>query len=261
MAKTISWGNQKGGVTKTTSCAATSYILSKKGYHVLCVDFDAQGNLVQVLTGRSTEDFSDYNILVAIEDNEPFEHIYEISDTLHIIPSDRYLANFVDFAKEKYPDDDFQQSQILKEFLKPLQDQYDFIMIDLPPALDLLTINGLAASDYTVGLLQPVPLAWDSLNKYIDTVESLKENGVNEKLDVIGVLLTLVDRGQTVDNQFVDLAEEVYGDLLFKAKVYRRTRLKQYPAIGIQEDSYLDKSALKPYYNLVGELFERVKQT
>jgi chromosome partitioning protein len=258
MGTVIAWGNQKGGVGKSTSCAATSFMLANKGYKVLAIDCDPQGNLVSIITGKGKEDFKDFNLMVAIEEGDQDSHIVELSSNLHIIPANRYLANFNDYTKEQFPDDEFEQSQVLRNFIEPLKPGYDFIMLDLPPALERLTINGLAAADYTVALLQPVPLCFDAINEYIDTVESLKD-GVNEDLDVIGVLMTLVDREQNVDKQFIDLAKEIYGDLLFKSVVYRRTRIKQYPSVGLQFDSFVDRSALRPYQELTKELLTRVR--
>jgi chromosome partitioning protein len=262
MARTIVWGNQKGGVTKSTSCAVTSCILSQEGYKVLCCDFDPQGHLAPIITGQPKDDFSDYNILVAIEENDHDSHIVELTNNLHIIPCDRYLANFSDYAKETFPDDPFEQTQILKNFLAPIKSGYDFVMIDTPPGLELLTLNALAAADNTIALVQPVELAFSALNEYIDTVEKLKHNGTNPKLDIIGVLLTLVDRGQNVDEDFIKAAYKVYPDLMFKSMVYRRTRLKQYPSIGLLEakdSSYIDRSALRPYKEMVKELLVRVE--
>lgn len=255
-ATVIAWGGQKGGIGKTTSCAAMSFLLAKKGYRVLVIDFDPQGSQIQVLTGQNKADFEGFNIMMAIEENNPHEHIVELTKELHIIPSDRYLANFEAWLN-KNVEDEFEKTQVLKNLITPLNLEYDFIMLDLPPSLDLLTTNGLAASNSTVALLQPAPLSFDGLNEYIDTVEGLKEF-VNPELDVLGILLTLVDRGQNVDTQFIDLAKDLYSDLVFKPIVYRRTRLKQYAAIGMKEDSFIDRSALRPYKDLVKELIQRV---
>lgn len=253
--KVIAWGGQKGGIGKTTSCAAMSFLLAKKGYRVLVIDFDPQGSQVQVITGQNKSDFEDFNIMVAIEENDPDSHIVELTETLHIIPTNRYLANFDYWLKENISDE-FKKTQVLKGLIDPLRDRYDFIMLDLPPSLDILTTNGLAAADATIAMLQPAPLSFDGLNEYIDTVEGLKEY-VNPSLDVLGILITLVDRSQNVDTQFIDLAKQTYGDLVFSSIVYRRTRLKQYAAIGLDQDSYLDRSALRPYKDLIKELVKR----
>jgi chromosome partitioning protein len=177
---------------------------------------------------------------------------------LSIIPSDSYLANFNDWVRDNYKG--FDESQVLKKFLDPLLQTFDFIMIDLPPSLDRLTINGLAASDYTIAVLQPVPLAFDGLNEFIDLAESIVSDKINPGLDVLGILLTIVDRQQVLDNEFIDLAKDVYGELVFNTIIFRRTRIKQFSADGIQSDSLLDQSTLRPYKNLIEEMFERGEQ-
>lgn len=258
MGIVIAWGNQKGGVAKTTSCACTSFLLSQQGYKVLVVDFDAQGNQVPLLTGQPKDEYEDYNILLAIEEQEPEAHIVQISDTLHLLPSDRYLANFPKWVETEY-EDVFDRSQVLKEFISPLTDRYDFVMIDCPPALDLLTINAVAASNYVIALLHPSSLAFDALNEFMDTIESLKGNEVAPDIDILGILLTMVERNQMVDNQFSNLAKDVYGDLVFNTKVHRRTRFKQYASIGIKTETAMDNSILRPYRLLIKEMLKRAE--
>ncbi|GGE28817.1 chromosome partitioning protein ParA [Marinithermofilum abyssi] len=253
---TISWGIQKGGSGKTTSCAIVSHLLAEKGYRVLAIDFDSQGNLTQFLTQMSLFEFEDKNVLQAMEEKNADKYIHIINDRLHLLPADDYLATFSKFV---YVDYDGNPQTLLQETLEPIKSRYDFLMIDLPPNLGIETINGLCASDGTIALLQPEPFCYDALQRYEETVDLLKSQ-VNPNLRFLGILTTMMDSRTVLDEAIYHRAKARYEDLLFSTVIKRRVRLKEFTLSGIKNESLKDQAALRPYIDLVEELIYRVKK-
>lgn len=255
MGVTISIGNQKGGVGKTTTTAITGYLLSKK-HKVLCVDFDSQGNLTQLLTQRNIFDYSKLTIFEACKSRNPIPYVRRLTSRLHLIPADEMLATLPMWLREQGVAD---TAIVLKDTLEKVKNKYDYILIDLPPNLGDHTVNGLVASDFAIAILQTEPMSYDALDRYIATMLHIKEV---KKLDLVlcGILPTMVDVRTLIDKMIIDKVREEYEDLVFNTEIKRKNRIKEFSITGIQENSKHDTIALNNYYNFVEELELRVQE-
>lgn len=254
MGVTISIGNQKGGVGKTTTTAITGYLLSKK-YRVLCVDFDSQGNLSQILSQRDIHDYSKLTVYEACQRRNPIPYIRRLTGNLHLLPADEMLATLPLWLNQQdIPD----QTIILRDTLAKVKHKYDFILIDLPPNLGEHTVNGLVASDYAIAMLQSEPLCYDALERYIATMLHIKE--VKQlSLVLAGILPTMIDVRTVIDRTIIDRVRREYEDVVFRTEIPRRNRIKEYSITGIQEYSKSDTLAMRGYCTFVEELESRVQ--
>ena len=252
----ISFTNQKGGVGKTTSAvniAATIAALDKK---VLIVDLDPQGN---ASTGVGFMDRnhlkSTYNIIT--ENLSVNDAIYKTEfKNLDLIPAT------VDLAAAELEIKDFPaRERILKAALSVVKDKYDYIFIDCPPTLGLLTINALVASD---GIIIPCPCefyALEGLVQLTNTVESIKEYH-NPNLELIGVLVTMYNSRLNLTQSIMRDLRGYFGNLLFKTPVVRNVRLAEAPSYGTPI-IYLDKfsKGAQNYIAVSKEIVERIEHS
>lgn len=250
----ISFTNQKGGVGKTTSAvniAATVAALDKK---VLIIDIDPQGN---ASTGVGFMDRSNLNSSYnVITDGLPItDAIYHTEfKNLDLVPSTNHLA-----AAELEIADIDNRERILKGALSVVRDRYDYIFIDCPPALGLLTINALVASD---SVIIPCPCefyALEGLVQLTNTVESIKEYH-NPNLQIIGVLVTMYNSRLNISQSIMNDLRNYFGNLIFKTTVARNVRLAEAPAYGTPI-IYLDKFSrgAQNYMAVAKELIERAE--
>ena len=246
--------NQKGGVGKTTTAvnvAATIAALDKK---VLLVDIDPQGN---ASTGVGFMDRSSLNSSYSvITENLPItDAIYHTEfKNLDLVPSTIDLAG-AELEIAEFP----ARERILKGALSVVKDRYDYIFIDCPPALGLLTINALTASD---GLVIPCPCefyALEGLVQLTNTVEHIKAYH-NPNLELLGVLITMYNSRLNISQSIMNDLRGYFGNLLFKTTVVRNVRLAEAPSYGTPV-LYLDKfsKGAQNYISVAKELIERVE--
>ncbi|KPV43964.1 ParA family protein [Alicyclobacillus ferrooxydans] len=256
MGITISFGIQKGGVGKTTTTAICAYLLARKS-KVLAVDFDSQGNLTAFLTQRNIYDFEGHTVLQAMMERNPTPYIQTVADNLDVLPAEDLLATF---ARYTYTQQKGDPNVILCDTLRVVKDDYDYILIDLPPNLGEQTINGLTASDYAVVMLQTEPFCFDALDRYIELLQHIQER-TNPNLRLSGILATMMDSRTTLDSAIIEQAIKDYEDVVFKSVIRRRARIKEFSIQGLQSKTRADNSALRPYQDFVKELKERVKES
>jgi len=256
MGTTISFGIQKGGAGKTTTTAITAFLLAQSGKKVLAVDFDSQGNLTQFLTQRNIYDFTKQTSLEALKEQNAAPYIHSVSTNLDILPAEDLLITFSRWLYQEYRRKDV--AFVLKNTLETVKDLYDFILIDLPPNLGDHTINGLTASDYAVVMLQSEPFCHDALDRYLETLQIVK-NRTNPDLVLAGILTVMLDARTTLDTAILDKARNDYEDIVFNSVIKRRSRIKEFTITGLQLTTKADHDALEPYNNFVKELLERVK--
>lgn len=254
MAITISFGIQKGGVGKTTTTAITAFLLAKEA-KVLAVDFDSQGNLTYFLTQKNIYDFHNNTVLQACKEKDPRPYIYEISEKLHILPAEDFLALFAQYVHREYKGN---PATLLKETLDVVKEDYDYILIDLPPNLGDQTINGLTASDFAVTLLQSEPFCYEALDRYLEFLVGVKEKA-NSKLQLAGILGSMFDSRTLLDKGIIEKAKEEYEQLMFNVTIKKRSRIKEFVYEGIGDKYTQDRIALNPYKKFVKELLSRVK--
>jgi chromosome partitioning protein len=255
MAKVITLGMGKGGVGKTTTTMMLCDSLCDMGYKVLGVDFDPQGNFTQMTTRKSLFDFEDKTILEAMKALDPFPYITKINSQFDLLPADDYLAYL---SKYLYRERKGNPYSCLDETLAPVRNNYDFIIIDLPPNLGDHTINGLTTADHAIAIFQPEPFCYDGLVRYIETIGDIQE--INPKLSLLGIVTSMMDPIASLDEIIYQKALKQYGDLVFKTVIKRRARVKEYSLVGVQKTTTKDQMITRPYVWLTKEVIARVQE-
>lgn len=252
-AKIISFGIQKGGSSKTTTSGVVSYLLSQD-YKVLAIDMDSQGNLTEFLGRKDVASFSGQTILEAMQAEDVTDYIYEVSDTLHLVPADDLLATF---SRWLYNDHRGDKANVLRQTLLPVMDQYDFIILDTPPALGDLTINALSASDRVVAMFEASVFCYSALGRFLETCWHVRER-VNPGLAVAGILRGLIDGRRTDNKALISQVAETYGELCFETVLTRNAAAGRLPLVGFENNNELDRATAQ-YKHFVKELLERVE--
>ena len=254
VATVISFGIQKGGSSKTTTSGVTSYLLARDK-KVLVVDIDSQGNLTEFLGRKDVAYFSGQTILEAMKEQDVMNYIYEISDNLHLVPSDDLLATFSRWLYNEYRGGN--KAMVLRETLKPVMEQYDYIIIDTPPALGDQTINALAASDRVVAMFEASIFCYGALGRFLETCWHVREK-INPDLAVAGILRGLIDARRTDNKALISQVAETYGELCFDTVLTRNAAAGRLPLVGFENNSELGR-AVAQYESFVKELLDRVE--
>ena len=210
MAKTICFANQKGGVGKTMSTAAVSVELANRGFKVLCVDFDPQGNLTTSFGVREAEKLErtvSTELSAIIEDggSDAKEALIRDLEGVSLLPSNLALSG-MEVALVNV----MSRETVLKELLSAFKDDFDYILIDCSPSLGMLTINALVAADMVIIPAQPAYLSLIGLQQLIRTIGRVKKS-LNPGLDIGGVLLTMVYERTNYTKDIISLLTESYG--------------------------------------------------
>jgi len=254
MARIIAIANQKGGVGKTTSAINLGACLAVAEKQVLLVDADPQGNSTSGLGLRGTFHKSLYHSLVT---NEPLNSIVLTTElpTLRVIPSEKILA-----AAEIELVGVEQREFRLKEILQPIAEQYDFVLIDCPPSLGLLTLNALAAADSVLVPIQCEYFALEGVSELWDTLAKVRRM-LNPALAIEGFLLTMFDERTNLSNQVVSDLRGFLGPQVFSTIVPRNVRLAEAPGHGKPIVLYDIKSkGAESYLRLAREVIDNVKK-
>ena len=232
MGKIISVINQKGGVGKTTTTVNLAAAVGETGKKVLLVDLDSQSNATSSygVSGKNAE-ITVYELLIGkAETKDAIVHTKHCD--VDIIPSSIDLAGaeieMVIMEKREY---------LLKEALNKVRHLYDFIFIDCPPSLGLLTLNALAASNSILIPIQPEYFALEGVSKLINTVKAVKK-GINPSLTMEGVLLTMFDGRLNLTLQVADEVKKYFGDKVYKTVIARNVRLSEAPSHGMPAITY-----------------------
>ena len=233
--KKISIFNQKGGVGKTTTSVNISTILAKKGKKVLMIDTDPQGNATSGVGAEKDVEFSTYDILVS--DVEMVQAVEKtIIKNLLVCPSNINLAGAeVELVSM------MSREQRLKEKLEEIKDEFDYILIDCPPSLGLITLNAFTASDSVLIPVQCEYYALEGLGQLINTINLVKKH-LNKNLAVEGALLTMYDARTNLSNQVVKEVKKYFGDKVYKAVIPRNVRLSEAPSYGMPITEYDPRS-------------------
>lgn len=244
-ATTIALALQKGGVGKTTTTASLGMELAQSGARVLLVDTDHQGNLTTALgVSVGPDDPTIYELLI-----NPQMSVYPIVATdygVDLIPATMRLAGAEMRLASKYG-----REQLLRNALKNARTQYDYILIDSPPSLGLLTANALVAADTIIVPLQAHWFALQAMEQLNETIQEIR--AINPSLHIGGIALTMVDLRTGLSREIVRAAREAYGDLVFNATIPLSTRLAEAPAMGQPIAAYAAHSAGASAYAALAE--------
>lgn len=226
MGKIISFSNQKGGVGKTTTCVNMAACIANKGHKVLLVDLDPQGNATSSVGVEKTEELKGiYNVIVG--ETNIVEVVAKTKfDNLDIIPADINLAGAeVELVQMN------SREHILKNSLDIVRNSYDYIFIDCPPSLGLLTINALTASDSIIIPILCEFLSLEGLSQLMNTVWLVKQH-LNSKLEIEGVVLTMKSaRGNSV-NQVSQEIKKFFSKKVYETAIPRNVRVAEAPSYG-----------------------------
>ncbi|MED1790639.1 ParA family protein [Brevibacillus laterosporus] len=251
-AKVISFGIQKGGAAKTTSSGISAYLLSQD-YRVLVVDMDSQGNITELLTQQDIYTFHGKTVLEALKERDASKYIHRVTDNLHLMTAEDLLATFPRYLYTEYRGN---KSLVLRETLASVRGDYDYIIIDTPPALGDQTINALSASDAVVIMFETSKFCYSALERFIETVGHVKEM-VNPDLKIAGILRTIVDVRRSDAKAFVELIEEEYPNMAFETVITRKAQTGRLTIHGFNNNPEL-KLAVQQYQDFIKELIGRV---
>ena len=250
MGKIISIANQKGRVEKNTAASNMSTVYAKKGKKVLMIDADPQGNGTSGVGVDKDQQFSVYDVL--IEDIE-IENTLQKTQVrnLDLCPSNINLAGaevqLVSMENREYK---------LKEKVDKIKDKYDFIIIDCPPSLGLITLNAFTASDSVLIPVQCEYYALEGLGQLLNTIELVKKR-MNKSLRVEGALLTMYDARTNLSNQVVKEVKNYFGDRVYKNVIPRNVKLSEAPSYGLPITLYDARSkGAKSYDKFVKEFLK-----
>ncbi len=247
MGKTISIVNQKGGVAKTTTAINLAAALALSGKKTLLVDMDPQGNASSGI-GIETDQlgYSIYDVLINGRKISDTIHKTEV-DKLVVLPSNIQLAG-AEIELVYLEDREF----LLKKALVEVKDFFDYIIVDCPPSLGLLTLNSLVAATSVLIPIQCEYYALEGLSKLINTIDLVK-GGLNKELEIEGVLMTMFDGRTNLSVQVVDEVKKYFGSKLFSAIIPRNVRVSESPSYGKPVILYAPHSKGAEMYFLLGE--------
>lgn len=250
MGKIIAVANQKGGVGKTTTAITLSAILAKKGKKVMLIDADPQGNATSGVGMEKEMEKSVYELLV--EDTSINETLQDSSiKNLKVCPSNINLAGAeVELVSM------MSREQRLKEKLEEVQDEFDYIIIDCPPSLGLITLNAFTAANSVLIPIQCEYYALEGLGQLINTINLVKKH-LNKNLEIEGALLTMYDARTNLSNQVVKEVKNYFGEKVYKTVIPRNVKLSEAPSYGMPITVYDARSkGAKSYDKFVKEFLK-----
>ena len=252
MGRIIAVANQKGGVGKTTTSINLAACLAEKGKKVLAVDMDPQGNLTSGLgVDKDSVEKSIYELIIGEVDIKEVIN-KEVLENLDIIPTSIDLSaaeiELIGVDDKEY---------ILRNAIDQVKDQYDFVIIDCPPSLSMLTINAMTTADSVIVPIQCEYYALEGLSQLIHTVELVKDR-LNSKLEIEGVVFTMYDARTNLSLQVVENVKDNLQQNIYKTIIPRNIRLAEAPSYGLPINKYDPKSTgAESYMRLADEVIER----
>ena len=232
MAKKILMYSMKGGIGKTTIQSMNAWNLAKDGHKVLAVDLDPQANLTNILFNTFGHKEPQRGLFDSFVSGDLTTARVHLSENLDLLVSDWSMSLFV----SKFESIDTKtRNLILRELLKPFENQYEYILLDVPPTISTLTNNAVLASDFVAIVLQTQQASFDGALKTVTYLNQLR-NDYSADFSMIGVVVYLLKRSSVTENDIVKTAKETFGDLLFTNQVLNRERVKRWAMNGITDN-------------------------
>lgn len=266
IGRTITFGNFKGGTGKTSNCTLSGLEFAKMGYKTLLVDLDPQANATNLYlkTKENIEQTAvsfKKTLMTAIKNKDLQDIIISIIDNLDLLPS---AADFSLYPRymEQIENNYIDRVHYLDLLLKPLKENYDIILIDIPPTISLITDSALYASDYCVIVLQTQERSLQGAEAFIQYIQNNVINEYNAPtLDILGIIPVLLKNGAPVDNSTLETAKETFGlDNMFNITIKNMERIKRYDITGVTFKDQFDKKVQKVYQDVVNEMINKMKE-
>lgn len=247
MGRIIAIANQKGGVGKTTTAINLSACLAEAGQKVLVIDIDPQGNTTSGLgVAKDEVDSTIYEVILQEIDIKDAT-CQNVFDNLDVIPSNVNLAgaeiDLIDVEDREY---------ILKNAISEVRDNYDFVILDCPPSLSMLTVNAMTAADTVLVPIQCEYYALEGLTQLIHTINLVKKK-LNPQLELEGVVFTMYDSRTNLSLQVVENVKDNLHQNIYKTIIPRNIRLAEAPSHGVPINIYDSKSSGAESYRLLAE--------
>ena len=251
--KIVSIFNQKGGVGKTTTNINLAAYIALKGHKVLVIDIDPQGNTSSGLgVDKDKVEKTTYELLIGEAAMNESILAAENIENLKIVPSNMNLAGAD--LELSYMEN---RESILKSKLEELEESFDFIIIDCPPSLGLLTINALTASDSVLIPMQCEYYALEGISQLVKTIQKVKK-GLNKSLEIEGVVLTMFDPRRNLQIQVAEELKSYFGELVYESSIPRNIRLAESPSFGMPIALYDPKAkGAEAYEDLTNEFLRK----
>lgn len=261
-AVTITIGNQKGGVGKTTNGTMICYSLAKMGIKSLIIDLDPQANATKSMlltkSNHSEEIFTvDKTIMAGVQDDDLTDLPVNIMPNLDLLPS---YSDFKGFTRFLYRNTqtDYEVDHYLEHLIQPLKKEYDVIFIDIPPFSIETTNNAAILSDYVLISLQTQERSMTGAEDFLKTLSAVIEK-YNLDTDILGIIEVLQKKKGSVDQYIMDQAKEEFGqENIFETVIPQMERLKRFDVNGIEENDYFDKQVVGLYNRLTEEFLKRL---
>ena len=254
MAIKIAFAIQKGGQAKTTTSVITAEILARAGYNTLLIDLDSQANATTMVSGKSMYEFEGRTVYEAMEENDPLPYLNVPKDNLCFLAADDMMALF---SRHIYTSGLRNPAGVLKRAISQVESEFDFIIMDCPPALSDIVTNAIVYADYIIMPMDAGDFGEDAIERFMKFVNTAKEAG-HTKAEVLGILFTLRDTRSSHEKKIIKTISKQFPGIPFKAQIRKRAKIKEAAKKGVQLISKADDKVYTDYLNFVEELIERI---
>lgn len=267
MAEIITFGNFKGGVGKTTNATQVAFELSKRGKKTILMDLDPQANATNIMLKTKANldgELAHFkaSLMSAVEKSNLELSVITVKENLDLMGSAPDFALFPRYMEDKFKNSYIDRVQYLSTLIKPVAEKYDYVIIDIPPTISLITDAALYASDWCLVIMQTQQQSLDGAIAFVDYMQDdLIDKYHAPSLDVAGILAVLITPRAPVDQITLVKAADYFGQKnIFETKIHNMQRIKRYGVTGITESDRYDKKVFEVYKKITDEILERIAE-